>query len=311
MTEQHYIGVDIGGTFTKIGLVSDRLELIDTRSIPTGCDRTPDALVNDIVKAVNGLCPTQPAAIGVGCPGPLSPSKGIVHKAPNLPTWDNVPLRYMFNERTGVPTVIANDANVAALGQYVSLPADERADLVVLTLGTGIGSGTIIHGRIFSGYHESGSEWGHCIVEVDGRPCPCGQRGCLEQYASASAVAAIAREKVWQGHETAISSGISAETVAKAGQKGDALAAEIWSDACGYLAIAIVNIQHAINPRYVFLGGGMSQAGDYLLDTVIRHFRDHQWSAHSDQPIIQLAPLANTAGMIGAAAVAQQHVTTE
>ncbi len=311
MIGQQYIGVDIGGTSTKIGLVDGQRELLDHSSIPTGPGRKPESLVDDIVTAIDRLTRTPPAAIGVGCPGPLSPSTGIVYNSPNIPGWENVPLRDLICERIGVSTVIGNDANVAALGQYIALPDDQKADLVLLTLGTGIGSGTIIDGQVFSGHHETGSEWGHCIVEIGGRPCPCGQRGCLEQYASASALAKIATERIGQGESSSLAGNVSAESIVEAVRNGDALAADIWSTACRYLAIAIINIQHAINPRYVFLGGGVSLSGQILLDNVVGHFQAQRWSAHNDQPTVRLAPLANMAGILGAAALARQHVTDD
>ncbi len=307
MKEKHYIGVDIGGTATKIGLTNHAHELLDHRSIPTDPDRGPAALIDDIASAVTRMASNTPAAIGVGCPGPLSPSRGIVFSSPNLNGWENIPLQELMQTRIGVPACIENDANVAALGQYAALPLEEKSDLVLLTLGTGIGSGTIINGQIFHGHHETGSEWGHCIVQPNGRACPCGQHGCLEQYSSATAMTIIAREEIEKGGDTSLTSGATAEMIVNAARDKDPIASSVLNSACLYLAIAIINIQHAINPKYVFLGGGVSGAGEFLLEGVVEHVRAQRWSAHDDHPIIRLAPLANTAGIVGAATLAQQH----
>jgi glucokinase len=313
MTVHRAVGVDIGGTDTKIGLVrfegdSDSLRCakfeIETRlKIPTVADRGPEAVVDDIAAAVASLKPPPIMGIGVGCPGPLSPSRGVVFGSPNLAGWRDVPLRDLIAERTHQPTVIDNDANLAALGEYCASP-DSPGDLVLMTLGTGIGTGTIIDGRVFHGQFENASEWGHTIVQPGGLPCPCGQCGCLEQYASATAVVGRYTQLARDSDDSSVRPTVTAADVARLAASGDKVAGEVWDDACRFLATVCVNIQHAVNPGRVLLGGGMSAAGAFLLSRVVRHFDALRWRVHDDFPVIGLSRLGNDAGIVGAARLA-------
>ena len=310
MNQPHAVGVDLGGTEVKIGLVTRDGRIVRRKAWPSRPQRGPERLVAEVIDAIESL--REPAdeivAIGFGAPGPLSPSKGIIHRSVNLPGWTNVDLRQMVTQRAHLPVIIDNDANVAAFGEYTADPSVR--DLVLLTLGTGVGAGTILDGRILHGHNENASEWGHIIVEPNGRPCNCGQKGCLEQYASATNIAKRVQEEIDQGTTSSLSnrsspqSPITAVDVVDAARANDPLATRIWDDACRYLAIACVNIQHAVNPQRILLGGGMSSAGDFLLTPVRRHFDSLHWQLHNDHPEIILSSLGNDAGIQGAAALA-------
>ena len=178
----------------------------------------------------------------------------------------------------------------------------------MLTLGTGVGAGVIIDGRVLHGHFENAAELGHTIVVPDGLPCPCGQRGCLEQYASAAGVARRAQAAIAAGETGALLSHekVDARAVAACAAQGDPLADRVWNDACRYLAIACINIQHAYNPQVVVLGGGMSLAGDVLLQRVLREVEGQRWTLCEDVPRITLATLGYDAGVIGAACMAWQ-----
>jgi len=311
VTSRFAIGIDLGGTQIKSGLIDQNLDIIERRVRPTEADRGPDDVIRRLTETAVELSGTKSIiGIGLGTPGPMSPTQGIVHRCGNLPGWRDVPLREQLSETTQLPVVMDNDANVAAYGEYRRLAERDRGDLVLLTLGTGVGSGAVIDGKILHGHFENASEWGHLIVVPSGRRCSCGQRGCLEQYASAAAVARNARETIESGAEssmkTVVNAGepLSAKQVVDAVRSGDAVATHVWNDACSHLAVACVAVRHALNPRRILLGGGMSAAGALLVDGVRAHFEKLSWSYAGDAPEISLSELGNGAGMVGAAAMA-------
>lgn len=306
------IGVDLGGTDLKIGLVDGDLKIIDRIVKPTGKGIRPCEVIESIGVTIATLtaggCPA--VGVGIGAPGPSSTSRGVVFASPNFPGWHDVHLREEVADRVGLPVVLDNDANVAAYGEYLCGSGDDTSDMVLLTLGTGLGAGTILDGRIFHGHFDNASEWGHTIVESDGRPCQCGQRGCLEQYVSAGGMVRRAMEELEGGASSSLgdvlhSGGVLAGVdIATAAQAGDAMAVRLWNDACRYLAVACCNIQHTMNPRRILLGGGMSEAGGFLLDPVRERFAELRWKLYDDHPDIALAKLRNDAGIIGAAMLA-------
>lgn len=297
------IGVDLGGTEIKAGIYDQGMNRVARFTRATDAKEGPTGIILRIVEIVEELRRWGNAcAIGVGCPGPLSPSKGITYRPANLPGWDQVPLRDTVAKRAGLPTIIDNDANLAAYGEYRHDPSIR--DLVLLTLGTGVGSGTIVDGRILHGHFENGSEWGHTIIDPGGLPCACGQRGCFEQYASASSVAKRATEAYTEACLDPPCTPLTSADVVAYAQRGDAIALRIWDEACRAIALTCINIQHIINPRRILLGGGMSAAGAYLMGRVKAHRDALKWHLHDDEPEITIAALGNEAGSFGAAAAA-------
>lgn len=320
MSGRYTIGIDLGGTNIKAGVLDADGKLIYRCSIETHADRGFEdvfarlvQLVDDAVRAA-GLRKGEIAAIGYGTPGPLSHKEGIVCASPNLPGWENIPLKARFSEATGLPVTLDNDANVAAYGEFIAGAGRGLRDMVLLTLGTGIGGGIILNGELLRGALDNAAEIGHMIVVADGRPCPCGQRGCLERYGSANAVAERFVEALQAGEESSLRGRVEAgETltsvdIARAAHAGDALAARIWDETCVYLAIACVNIQHVLNPECVVLAGGLIGAGDQLLRPVREHFRRQAWQIAQDHPRIEFATLGDDAGIIGAAALARKEL---
>ncbi len=317
------IGIDLGGTNLRTAIV-DLDGLIVTRSDqPTLADRGPGAVIADIVASVDALIGGASvdrgsiAGVGLCTPGPLDLREGRIIHAANLPGWTNVPIRNALKERLHLPVALENDGNAAALGEYRAGAGCGNDPLVMLTLGTGVGAGVILNGRILHGHFDNAAELGHMIVVVDGLPCPCGQRGCLERYASADAVV----RRVLDADQNRNREGAvlpsrereraevpaRAEDVAQAATAGDPLCRRVWDEACLYLAVACVNIQHAFNPQRIILGGGLANAGDFLLDAVRARFRERTWTLHDDAPEIVLAQLGPDAGVIGAAALARDR----
>ncbi len=304
------IGVDLGGTNIKAALVDAFGKILAKHAQPATVNRGPDAVIADIEHAIRVVLGAHShdrallKGIGVGAPGPLSPSKGVVIGAANLPGWQNIALRDRISLALGLPVVLDNDGNVAAFGEFWAGSGAGDDDVVLLTLGTGVGAGVVIDGATYRGQLENAAEIGHVIVVPDGLPCVCGKRGCLEQYASASSVARRVQGGIERGEHCSLTlSGekITAEAVASAAQQCDPLCERVWDEACKCLGVMCVNIQHMFNPARILLGGGMSQAGALLLNRVRTHFETHRWTLHNDFPRIELASLGYDAGVIGAA----------
>ncbi len=316
MSGNYTVGIDLGGTNIKGGVCDAQWRLVMQDSIATEADRGVDHVIGrmaslvDQVIAKAGLRKSDVGAVGVGSPGPMSHEKGIVYFAPNLPGWVDVPAQKLLTEKTGLRVVLENDANAAAFGEYAAGAGKGVRDMVMYTLGTGVGGGVIMDGRLWRGRFDSAGEVGHTIVVPDGRPCPCGQKGCLERYSSANAVAERLAEAVRAGErsrlEERVRSGqpFDAREVIAAMDGGDALAARIWDETCYYLALSVVNLQHWLNPELVVFAGGLINAGEKLMGPVQGHFDRLSWKIAPDAPRIALATLGTDAGTIGAAALA-------
>lgn len=307
------IGVDVGGTDVKAGLVDRRGAVLQALSIPTEADRGVDhvlARLADVVMKLRAAAESQSRTllgVGIGVPGTLSRKRGIVISPPNLPGWKNVPIVDRLSAATGLPVRLDNDANNAAFGELLRGAGRGVDDMVMLTLGTGVGGGIIAGGRLWGGALENAGELGHMIVQAGGRRCGCGQLGCLEALASATATVMTARELLAQGRESVlqriVESGreLESEEIVKAADEGDAVAREAWLQTCRYLAVACINIHHILNPRRIVLAGGMSKAGDSLLRPVRQFVDELESKLLGDPPEIRLAELGNDAGFIGSA----------
>ena len=317
MSAKYTIGIDLGGTNIKAGVLDENGALIYRNPIETqaehGFEHVFARLVGLVDQCIAGaqLSRSDIFAIGYGTPGPMSHKEGIIYASPNLPGWVNIPLRAKFSAATGLPVTLENDANAAGYGEFVAGAGKGTRDMVMLTLGTGIGGGIVIDGRLQRGAHDNAAEIGHIVAVPNGRPCPCGQLGCLERYGSANAVAERLVEALEAGEDSVLKAGVQAgrlptsADVARAARAGDALAARIWDETCMYIGIACVSIQHVLNPELIVIGGGLIRAGGQLIDGVRDHFKRQTWRIAKDQPRIEFATLGDDAGVIGAAALAR------
>ena len=313
MEDSITIGIDLGATNIKVAVVDRAAAVLAKRVAPLATDKTPDAVVDQMAELVAGVVAEagvareRIAGVGLGSPGPLDLRNGTVIRPANLPGWSDVPIRTILAERIGLPVTLDNDVNMAALGEHWAGAGRDGGDLVMLALGTGVGGGVVIDGKVLHGHFDNAGELGHTIVVPDGLPCACGQRGCIEQYAAASTVARRVADAIRAGESSSLSATIEAgdaidsEQVARAAKAGDALCKRIWDEACNYLAILCVGMQHAFNPATIVLGGGMGQAGGFLLDNVSERFLAQTWVLCDDKPRIVLAELGYDAGVIGAA----------
>lgn len=310
------IGIDLGGTNLECGIVTEQGTVLHRDTRPAKPERGPDPVLDDMADLIEtviaeiGISHDEVVGIGIGAPGPLSHRDGVIFKAANLPGWENVRVLRGIIKRVSLPATLENDGNAAAYGEFWAGAGKNVNTMVAFTLGTGLGAGAIIEGELLHGHFENALEVGHTIVELDGRPCSCGQRGCLEQYCSASSLGRRATEEIERGAESSLAQHIEPNKplggvhVADAARSGDPLACRIWDDACRFLAIACINMQHCFNPERIVLGGGMSRAGDFLLDPIRLHLDTRKWNLHSDFPEIVIGQLDNNAGVIGAAGCA-------
>lgn len=311
------IGIDLGGTFIKVALLDEQRGPTPTREFQTPIQDGPDAVVGEIVASArrvveeHKLSRSDLLGVGIGSPGPIDISRGVIITLPNIPGMDNVPLRDLVSKGLDLPAVLENDANAAAYGEFICGAGVGTANMVLLTLGTGVGSGIVVDGKILHGAHDMGGEWGHVVVQPGGEPCACGQAGCLERYSSATYLAQYATRLIReQGRHSSLSKlldegrTLDAKDILDAAKSGDELAAEVWDRAMHYLAIGCVNISRIFDPDRVVLGGGMARAGDDLLTPVRRCFRQLHWTLTPVRMEIHLASLGPDAGVIGAAGVA-------
>ena len=315
---EYLLGIDLGGTNIKIGCFDTDLRLIGKISVPTGTDMGPESIVEAFHAASSELLKRHElsladvSAVGIGSPGLVNATKGIIEAAPNLPLFKNVPFRDMVAKRFGKPTILANDANAACWAEYVIGAARGVDHMIMLTLGTGIGGGIVSDGQLIHGPTGGAAELGHVIIYPAGRPCPCGQHGCVEAYASASSTAARATEAVQNGAQSSLTTVLQEQkkitckdVFAHAGH-GDSLANEIVDGTAKALALLCIQMVKTTDPHSIVFAGGMIAAGDALLDR-IRHFYEQYIGRLFKRGDLQLcfAVLGEDAGITGASALAQ------
>ena len=293
------IGIDIGGTDTKIGLVDVHNKLLDSVCIPTKAERPADEVIRTVAETAlsildkNGIAMEQCVGVGIGVPGTVDRKKGIVRYSNNI-RWEDVPLVKEMSTYLPIPVEIANDADCAALGETIAGAGKECSDVVMITLGTGVGGGVVLDGEIYEGRGIGGSELGHMVIVENGEPCTCGRRGCLEAYASATA---LKREAKRASKKELIPSEIFA--LAK---QGDPAMKEVVETYIRRLGLGIVNIVNIFRPQLVLLGGGISGQGESLLVPLRRILSEECFGGErGDVPEIEEAVLGNNAGIIGAA----------
>ena len=308
-----YIGFDVGGTGVQVGIVNEKGEIMCKGNMVT---RT-DIPVADQIKAMadcaletlgrSGYGLNDVKSLGAGLPGVVDPRTGHVAFCPNL-GWKDVDFAGEMRKHIDKPVYMDNDATVAGLAENVAGVSAGAHSSVFLTLGTGVGGGIVIGGKVWSGFHGVGSEIGHMIIEMDGNPCNCGNRGCLERYCSATAIILSARAAVNQYQDSAIMvkcegdpMKINAKMVFDAAKEGDELGLKLFNEYVKALSTTIVNIIHFLDPEVIALGGGVSKAGDFLLDALRKEVSHLVMYKTMPYARIELAKLGPDAGIIGAA----------
>lgn len=311
---KYYIGIDLGGTNIAAGVVNENKEIVTKTSIKTGSGRPVDLIADDMASAakqaaeIAGLTLEDVEWVGIGAPGTANKASGIIEYSNNL-GWHGVPLVKMLEERTGKKVYIENDANAAAYGEYVAGAAKDADISVMVTLGTGVGGGVVIHNKIYTGFNFAGAELGHSVIVVDGRTCTCERKGCLEAYASATGLITTTKEYMekykdsimWELVEHDLSK-VSGRTAFDAMRKGDAAGKQVVDSYIKYLACGITNIINTFQPDILCIGGGISHEGDTLMVPLKEIVKREVYSRNSARNTeIVAASLGNDAGIIGAA----------
>lgn len=320
---RYIVGLDLGGTNIVAGCVAeDGSSIHGVKHVPTGAEEGPDAVVRRIIAAAKESIAETKAEVpgaevigaGVGAPGPLDTKSGIVLLTPNL-GWVNMPLRQRLQEGLGLRTALDNDANCAVLGEWWRGAARGTRMTVGLTIGTGIGGGIIIDGRLYHGASDIAGEVGHMTIDANGRRCKCGNYGCIEAYASGPNIALRAVEALESGAESSLPSyvagdlrKITAQTVYQAAQSGDELALEVVRDTAKFLGAAVASLINIFNPEAVVIVGGVTLAGESLFEPLRREV-----SRRAFKPAVQVCrivpgELTGVAGVYGAARAFHEQV---
>ena len=309
-----YIGIDLGGTNIAAGLVSEDGKILIQDSTPTNADRNPSEIAADMAKISKeiisryGIKESDVKAVGIGCPGSIDFDKGMVVYSNNI-KFDHFPLTDEFRKHLDLPVYVDNDANCAAMGEYVA--TGERCDnFLFVTLGTGVGGGIVLNGKVLRGFNGAGGEIGHMTLVSGGEKCSCGKAGCWEAYASVTALirqtkAAMESNPQSLMNEYAKRDGkVSGRTAFDAARAGDEAAKAVVKQYAIYVADGIVSMENIFQPNIIAIGGGISREGDYLLDPIKEYVEKNRYNRYMEKTKIVTAKLFNDAGIIGAANIA-------
>lgn len=307
---KYCFGVDIGGTTVKMGIFEEEGKNIDKWEIPTYTENEGVRILPDIAESIktkmeeHGIAKEDIIGVGVGVPAPVT-AEGVVNGTANL-GWKYKEVKKEMEELTGLSAVIGNDANVAALGEMWQGGGKGQKNMVMITLGTGVGSGFIVNGKLIVGEHGAGGEGGHVTVDYDETDCcGCGNKGCLEQYASATGIVRLAKKKLAVTDKATVLNAetVTAKDVWDAVKAGDEVAIEVAEQFGKYLGSGLAIMAAVADPAIFVIGGGVSKAGDILLSYVEKNYRERAFFAHKNAEFA-LAALGNDAGIIGAAKLA-------
>jgi glucokinase len=297
-------------------LVDARGKLTKSVRLPTPTELSPEEIAHVVADQAQALLRAANlkhiAGIGVGCAGDIDPVRGVVRISPNL-GWNQVPLKALLSKRLKYPILLDNDANVAAWAAY-SVEGKRRVkNLICVTVGTGIGGGLVFEGKLYHGATGTAGEIGHMTLYPGGIPCTCGNRGCVERYIGAKAMAKDAKEAIASGEKTLISemagadlSNITPLVIQRAAQAGDALALRLWEQAGTRLGIALASVVNLLNPEWIVLAGGLSRAGELLLDPLRRTILQHSFPTPAKAVKLVISKLDQDLGMVGAGLLAHE-----
>ncbi len=304
---EYCFGVDIGGTTVKIGLFQTDGRIVDKWEIPTRVENKGEAILPDIAEALKkkmeekGLDNSQVSGVGIGIPAPVD-EEGVVQNTANL-GWGYKEVKREMEALIGMSVAAGNDANVAALGEMWLGAGKGQKNMIMVTLGTGVGGGIIVNGQALAGAHGAGGEIGHlCVNPEETECCGCGKKGCLEQYASATGITRLAKKRLAADDKDSALRGkeVNAKEVFDALKAGDDVAEEIVEEFGAYLGHAMANLAVVADPSVIVIGGGVSKAGEILLGYIEKNFKEKAFFANKDTEFV-LAKLGNDAGICGAA----------
>ena len=318
--KQVYVGVDLGGTKILAGVFTPQLKLIASAKSSTKAERGPKAVIERIARVIRDaideadLDLKQVKAVGIGAPGSIDSEEGRVIFSPNMTGWENIALKKELEKHLEVPTYVENDCNVCTLGVHVAELGGKPRHLVGIFLGTGIGGGLILDGRLYGGFNRTAGEIGHMVLEVGGPKCGCGNKGCFEALASRSAIFRRLQNSVKDGEKTVLTDmlgdgleDLRSGDLRKALKKGDKLVEKVIEDAAEYTGIAVGNVINLINPEYVVLGGGVIDAlEDEMMAIIVETAKDYAMQGTTKGVEIVASRLGDHAGITGAAVLARE-----
>jgi len=316
----YYIGIDLGGTNIAAGIVDEDMNIVLKDSIPTKLPRSADLIIDDMAYLTKELLKKasismdQVKWIGIGTPGTANFDTGIIEYSNNL-RFNNVPMVKMMEERLGKKVFVENDANAAAYGEFKAGAAKGANSAVAITLGTGIGGGVIINKRILHGFNFAGGELGHTVIEVDGRECTCGRRGCWEAYASATGLINLTKESMKEHKDSImweIAGGsldnVNGKTAFDAMRKNDEAGRQVVDLYIKYLGCGLINMINIFQPEVLCIGGGICKEGDNLIKPLEKIIEKERYNKNAEkQTKICVAKLGNDAGIIGEAFVGELY----
>ena len=315
--KKYSIGVDLGGTNIVCAIVNYQGKIVNRLKVPTLAERGKEATIKRIIETIHenivqsSVVPDDIIGIGIGAPGPLDVKRGMINFAPNLPGWRDVPLRKILEDEFNMKVVLENDANAAAWGERCFGAGQGVNNLVCFTLGTGIGGGIIIDGKIYHGNNYGAAELGHMTVNKDGPRCNCGNYGCLEAYSSATGIKNRIKNRIREGiksdflnfDEDKLFESLRLKSIFEAARKGDRLTSIVVEEAISYLGIAIANITNILNPEMVVLVGGITNEGEKLLIPLKGEVKKRAFYSNYKSLKIVIGELGGNAGVLGAAAL--------
>lgn len=318
MSKRAAVGVDLGGTKIHTVVATPAGEVLGEERCATGAAEGPDAVLGRLIGTIRGslnragLASDAIAGVGISSPGPCDPKRGVVTNAPNLTGWQEIPIVRIVSEQMGVPALLENDANAACYGEYRFGAGRGFKHILYMTLGTGIGGGIIIDGKIYEGASGAAGEVGHITIDQNGPPCNCGGRGCLEALASGPAIAREAASAIAAGRSPLLAQlaggGAPApEHVLAAAQRGDDVAAGIIEQAGRQLGIGLIGLLNCFDPQALILGGGLLGLGDRYIGTAVRLARERAFAQIVADVTITKAALGERAGALGAAALVMEN----
>lgn len=309
--KKYKIGVDVGGTNVKIALIDKEGNIVYSNTVPTRAEMGYEYTISNIKQAIYDLMKETKTSkdviegIGFGFPGQVDCDNGIVRIAPNIPGWVNVPIASIIEEEFGITTKIDNDVRCAALGELNFGAGKGCKNLICITVGTGIGSGLIVNGKLVRGASNAAGEIGHIKLQIhDGPICGCGDSGCLEALASGPSIVAMAEEYIKGGKSTKYrelaNPEITPYVVAEAAKQGDNVAKKIYEIIGEYIGVGLSSVVNLLNPEKIVIGGGVADAGDLLFEPIIRTIKHRAMPIQGSAVEVVKAELGNTAGVIGA-----------
>lgn len=289
--KKYTIGIDLGGTYTKIALIGQGGRILERREFLTKAFKDKNALINAIAANINQLKKKGVRGIGIGAPGLVDSKNGIVHYLTNIAGWKDVNLKKELEKRTGIKTCVDNDVNLMALAEARYGAGKNAASIFCVTLGTGVGGGIVINGEVYRGNTQSAGEIGHISIDANGPKCNCGRRGCVEAYVGNNYITKRTH--------------VTPDLLTKLAMQGNKRAKNIWKETAEYLGRGLVMVINVFDPAVIVIGGGMAGAGRFLFDPLKEYVRANALSIPAKKVKIVKAKLGNDAGVIGAAELAR------